>query len=271
MTAAFSIRALALGALLTISAAPALAAPCGTGSFEAWLEDFKKEAASKGVAQSAIATGLAGITLDKAVITRDQSQKVFSQSFEEFSGRMVPPRLQRGSNMLKQYGSVLGRIEQTYGVPGEIIVAIWGLETDFGVNLGKFQTLRSLASLAYDCRRSDLFKAELMDALRIVERGDIPPQDLRGAWAGEIGQTQFMPSNYIKYAVDFDGNGKRDLLRSVPDVLASTANFLASKGWQRGKDWEVGSANFNVLREWNKSEVYSRTVGYFATQLARAP
>jgi len=119
----------------------------------------------------------------------------------------VPPRLTRGSNMMKQYGSVLGRIEQTYGVPGEIIMAIWGLETDFGVNLGKFQTLRSLASLAYDCRRSDLFKAELMDALRIVERGDVPPQDLRGAWAGEIGQTQFMPSNYIKYAVDFDGNG----------------------------------------------------------------
>ena len=271
MTADFSLKAIALSTLLTISAAPALAAACGTGTFEGWLEDFKKEAASKGIPQAVIATGLTGVTLDKAVIARDQNQKVFSQSFEEFSGRMVPPRLTRGSNMLKQYGSVLGRIEQTYGVPGEIIVAIWGLETDYGVNLGKFATLRSLASLAYDCRRSDLFKAELMDALRIVERGDIPLQDLRGAWAGEIGQTQFMPSNYIKYAVDFDGNGKRDLMRSVPDVLASTANFLAGKGWQRGKDWEPGSANFAVIKEWNKSEVYSRTIGYFATQLARAP
>jgi len=271
MATGFSLKALVLSALLTVSAAPAFAAACGTGTFEAWLEDFKKEAVAKGISQSAIATSLAGVTLDKAVIARDQNQKVFSQTFEEFSGRMVPPRVARGSNMLKQYGSVLGRIEQTYGVPGEIIVAIWGLETDFGVNLGKFQTLRSLASLAYDCRRSDLFKAELMDALRIVERGDIPPQDLRGAWAGEIGQTQFMPSNYIKYAVDFDGNGRRDLLRSVPDVLASTANFLASKGWQRGKDWEVGSTNFAVIKEWNKSEVYSRTIGYFATQLARAP
>jgi len=271
MATGFSLKAFVLSALFTVSAVPAFAAACGTGTFEAWLEDFKKEAAARGISQSAIATSLAGVTLDKAVIARDQNQKVFSQTFEEFSGRMVPPRVARGSNMLKQYGSVLGRIEQTYGVPGEIIVAIWGLETDFGVNLGKFQTLRSLASLAYDCRRSDLFKAELMDALRIVERGDIPPQDLRGAWAGEIGQTQFMPSNYIKYAVDFDGNGRRDLLRSVPDVLASTANFLASKGWQRGKDWEVGSANFAVIKEWNKSEVYSRTIGYFATQLARAP
>jgi lytic murein transglycosylase len=271
MNSRFSVKAFALSALLTISAAPAYAAACGTGTFEAWLDDFKKEAAGKGISQTVIASSLSGVTLDKSVIARDQNQKVFSQTFEEFSGRMVPPRITRGSNMMKQYGSVLSRIEQTYGVPGEIIVAIWGLETDYGVNLGKFQTIRSLASLAYDCRRSDMFRAELMDALRIVERGDIPPQDLRGAWAGEIGQTQFMPSNYIKYAVDFDGNGRRDLLRNVPDVLASTANFLASKGWQRGKDWEVGSANFAVLKEWNKSEVYSKTVGYFATQLARAP
>jgi lytic murein transglycosylase len=271
MISGHRLKAMMLSALLMMSATPALAAACGTGTFEAWLEDFKKEAAAKGVSQAAIATGLAGVTLDKAVITRDHSQKVFSQTFEEFSGRMVPPRLTRGSNMLKQYGSVLGRIEQTYGVPGEVIVAIWGLETDYGVNLGKFQTVRSLATLAYDCRRSDMFKAELMDALRIIERGDIPVQDMRGAWAGEIGQTQFMPSSYIKFAVDFDGNGRRDLLRSVPDVLASTANFLASKGWQRGKEWEPGSANFAVIKEWNKSEVYSKTIGYFATQLARAP
>jgi membrane-bound lytic murein transglycosylase B len=150
-------------------------------------------------------------------------------------------------------------------------VAIWGLETDFGVNIGKFPTLRALATLAHDCRRSELFKAELMDALRIVERGDIAPQDLRGAWAGEIGQTQFMPSSYIKFAVDFDGNGRRDLLRSAPDVLASTANFLANHGWQRGKDWEPGSANFAAIKAWNKSEVYARTIAHFATQLSRVP
>jgi lytic murein transglycosylase len=184
---------------------------------------------------------------------------------------MVPPRLARGANLMKQYGSVLGRIEQTYGVPGEVLVAIWGLETDFGVNIGKFPTLRSLATLAYDCRRSDMFKAELMDALRIVERGDLSPSEMRGAWAGEIGQTQFMPSSYIKYAVDFDGNGRRDLLRSAPDVLASTANYLANYGWKRGKEWEPGSANFAVIQQWNKSEVYSKTIAYFASQLARAP
>src|SRR5882672_9968472 len=271
MTPRFSYRALALGALLLASAAPALAAPCGSGTFEAWLEDFKKEAAAKGISQPAIQAGLTGVTLDKNILARDHSQKVFSQSFEEFSGRMVPPRITRGSNMLKQYGSVLGRIEQSYGVPPEVLVAIWGLETDFGANNGKFPTIRSLTTLAYDCRRADTFRAELMDALRIIERGDLAPSEMRGAWAGEIGQTQFMPSSYLKYAVDFDGNGRRDLLHSAPDVLASTANYLASYGWQRGKDWEPGSANFNVIQQWNKSEVYAKTIGYFASQLARAP
>jgi lytic murein transglycosylase len=250
---------------------PALAAPCGTGSFQTWLDDFKAEAAAKGISQAAITAGLKDVTLDQSVLARDKSQKVFTQTFEEFSGRMVPPRMTRGSNMLKQYGSVLSRVEQTYGVPGEVVVAIWGLETDFGVNIGKFPTLRSLATLAYDCRRSDMFKAELMDALRIIERGDIAPADLRGAWAGEIGQTQFMPSSYIKYAVDFDGNGKSDLIHSVPDVLASTANYFAGHGWQKGKPYDPGTPNFAVIQQWNKSEVYAKTIAYFATQLAHAP
>ncbi|MBR0783272.1 lytic murein transglycosylase [Bradyrhizobium iriomotense] len=266
-----ALAALALSASI-LSAQPALsAAACGSGNFDAWLADFKADAAAKGISQQAIATGLAGVTLDQSVLNRDKSQKVFTQTFEEFSGRMVPPRMTRGSNMMKQYGSVLSRIEQTYGVPGEVLVAIWGLETDFGVNTGKFATIRSLATLAYDCRRSDQFRAELLDALRIVQRGDLAPADMKGAWAGELGQTQFMPSSWMKYAVDFDGNGKRDLLHNAPDVLASTANYLAGYGWQRGKDWQPGSPNFAVLQQWNKSEVYSKTVAYFAAQLARAP
>jgi lytic murein transglycosylase len=259
-------------AAVGLGEAPARAdAPCGTGNFDTWLAGVRTEAAAKGISQAAIAAGLNGVTLDQAVLNRDHSQKVFGQSFEEFSGRMVPPRLMRGSNMLKQYGSVLSRIERVYGVPGEVLVAIWGLETDFGVNTGKFQTLRSLATLAYDCRRAEEFRAELMDALRIIDRGDLAPQDMRGAWAGELGQTQFMPSSWMKYAVDFDGNGRRDLLHNVPDVLASTANYLTSYGWQRGKEFEPGKPNFAVLQQWNKSEVYAKTIAYFATQLARAP
>jgi lytic murein transglycosylase len=272
MTVRAFLQALLLTAVLVSSAAPATAATtCGTGSFDAWLDEFKIEAAAKGISQRAITAGLSGVTLDQGVLSRDRSQQVFQQSFEQFSGRMVPPRLNRGSNMMKQYGSVLGRIEERYGVPGAVLVAIWGLETDFGVNMGKFSTIRSVATLAYDCRRSEMFRAELMDALRIVDRGDLGPAEMRGAWAGEIGQTQFMPSSYIKFAVDFDSNGRRDLLRSAPDVLASTANFLASYGWQRDKDWDPGSANFSVIQQWNKSEVYSKTIAYFADQLTKAP
>ena len=258
------------GAFLVATVSAANAAACG-GSFDAWLTGLKTEAAANGISQSAIAAGLNGVTPDQSVLARDRSQRVFSQSFEEFSSRMISPRLTRGANMLKQYGSVLSRIEAQYGVPGEVLVAIWGLETDYGVNIGKFSTIRSLATLAHDCRRAELFRAELMDALRIVERGDLSPSEMRGAWAGEIGQTQFMPSSYIKFAVDFDGNGRRDLLRSAPDVLASTANYLAGYGWQRGKDWEPGGPNFAVIQQWNKSEVYSKTIAYFASQLARAP
>ena len=263
-------RSFTLAALLLSAATAAHAAPCG-GGFDAWLADYKTEAASKGISAATIATSLNGLTPDNSVLARDRAQNVFKQSFEEFSGRMVPPRLAKGGNMLKQYGSALSRIEERYGVPGAVLVAIWGLETDYGANIGKFPTIRALATLAHDCRRSELFKAELTDALRIVDRGDVAASDLHGAWAGEIGQTQFMPSNYIKYAVDFDSNGRRDLLRSAPDVLASTANYLASFGWKRDQDCQPGSPNFAAIQQWNKSEVYSKTIAYFATQLARQP
>ena len=123
-------------------------------------------------------------------------------------------------------------------------------------------------TLAHDCRRTERFQNELISALKILDRGDLTLSEMRGAWAGELGQTQFLPSSYLKYAVDFDGNGKRDLIRSVPDVLASTANYLRGYGWQRGGSWQEGSANFNVLKEWNKSSVYQKTISYFATQLA---
>ncbi|MGH6677158.1 MAG: lytic murein transglycosylase, partial [Xanthobacteraceae bacterium] len=181
---------------------------------------------------------------------------------------MVPPRLARGRRLLAQYRPLFDRIERQYGVPGPILVAIWGLETDFGADDGHFPTIRALATLAYNCRRADKFRAELLDALKIVNRGDMAASQMRGAWAGEIGQTQFLPSSYLKFAVDYDGRGRRDLIHSVPDVLASTANYLKSYGWQRGQPWGEGTANFQVLQQWNASEVYTKTVAYFAEQLA---
>ena len=262
------IIGLSLAALwLGVPAAPAGAASCG-GDFGTWLQGVKQEAAAQGISERTIQSALGTVSYDPGIIARDHAQGVFRQSFEQFSGRMVPPRLPRGQQMLQRYAPIFSRIEQQFGVPGAVIVAIWGLETDFGANSGKFPTVRSLASLAYDCRRPDKFRGELIAALRIIDRGDMAPSDMRGAWAGEIGQTQFLPSSYLKYAVDYDGNGRRDLIRSVPDVLASTANYLKGYGWQRGQPWGEGSANFQVLLQWNSSQVYTKTVAYFAQRLA---
>ena len=164
--------------------------------------------------------------------------------------------------------ALLSRIEQQFGVPPQILVAIWGLETDFGKgDMGRLPVFRVLATLAHDCRRTDLFQRELLAALKILQRGDLPLRDLIGAYAGEIGQTQFLPSSYIKYGVDFDGNGHVDLRHSVPDVLASTANLLHTNGFKMGAPYDEGSANFEAMREWNHATIYRKTIAYFADQL----
>jgi lytic murein transglycosylase len=169
---------------------------------------------------------------------------------------------------MQSHAALLSRIEQRFGVPRELLMAIWTLESDNGTgDMGKLPVVRTIATLAWDCRRSDLFQVELVAALKIVQRGDLPLRDLIGAYAGEIGQTQFLPSSYIKYGVDFDGNGHVDLRHSVPDVLASTANLLKVNGWRAGAPYREGSENFQVMREWNRSETYRKTMVLFAEQL----
>ncbi len=234
--------------------------------FPSWIEGIKGEAAAQGISRRGI-EALNGVTYDVSVISRDRRQGVFRQSFEQFAGRMVPPRISRGMQLMKRHAALLSRIEQQFGVSAAVIVAIWGLETDFGADSGHFQTIRALATLAYDCRRPEKFHSELFDALRIVARGDMSSAEMRGAWAGEIGQTQFMPSSYLKFAFDYDGDGRRDLIRSVPDVLASTANYLHGYGWQRGAPYGPGTKNFEVILAWNKADVYARTIAYFAQRL----
>ena len=260
--------AAALAGAVLVTAAPALAAQCNhKGGFNGFVAEFKKEAAAQGISKRGLAA-LDGLTIDKSVLAADRRQGVFKQSFEQFSGRMISrDRLAKGAKLMQQHAGTLKRIEQKYGVPGAVVVAIWGLETDYGVNQGKLPVVRSVATLAYDCRRSDKFQAELIDALRIVDRGDMAGADMRGDWAGEIGQTQFLPSSYVKYAVNFDGRGHADLIRSAADVLASTANYLKNHGWQRGQGWDQGQPNFAVIQEWNKAEVYARTIALFADKL----
>lgn len=248
----------------------AQAAPCGTSAagFGPWLDDFKREQSAQGVSQRALDAALAGVAYDTKVIGRDRAQGIFRQSFEKFSSRLVTPkRLSTGRALLQRHAALLRQIEARYGVPGPVLVAIWGLETGFGADNGRFKTIQALATLAYDCRRAAQFQAELKDALQIVERRDMAPAQMRGDWAGEIGQTQFMPSSYLKYGVDFDGDGRRDLIRSTPDALASTANFLKGKGWRTGAGWNDGEPNFAVFLEWNQARVYAKTIALMATKL----
>lgn len=261
--------AAALASAVVITAAPAMAAQCNhKGGFAGFIGDFKKEAAAKGVKQTGLAA-LDGLTVDDKVLAADRNQKVFKQTFEEFSGRMISKdRMVKGAKMLQQHADTIKKVEAKYGVPGPVVVAIWGLETDYGVNQGKMSVVRSVATLAYDCRRTDKFQGELVDALRIIDRGDMASADLKGDWAGEIGQTQFLPSSYVKYAVTADGRGKADLVRNQADVIASTANYLKSHGWQRGQGWGPGQPNFAVIQEWNKAEVYAKTIALFADKLS---
>jgi lytic murein transglycosylase len=217
----------------------ALAADCrDNGPFEPWLERFKAEAIKQGISRNAIAAAGPYLVYDQRIVNIDHGQRIFAQSFLDFSGKMLPAyRLQQGAAQIKKYQPVFDRAEKQYGVPAAVITAFWGLESDFGSNQGKDNSIKSLTTLAYDCRRADMFRGHLFDALRLIERGDLAPADMLGSWAGELGQTQMMPSEYIKWAVDYDGDGKRNLIRSVPDVIGSTANYLVSLGWKRGEPW----------------------------------
>lgn len=265
------ISATMAGLALTLAATPAVSAECGSGAagFNSWLNGFKGRAAATGISQKAIESGLAGVSYDPAIIRLDRSQHSFKLSFSQFYARRVGSALiSKGRGLMAKHAATFDRVEAKYGVPREILIAIWGLETNYGANMGsKYSITRSLATLAYDCRRSAFFTGQLMDALRIIQRGYISAGQMRGGWAGEIGQTQFLPTPYLKYAVDFNGDGQRNLRNSVPDILASTANFLKGHGWKAGQPYGPGSANYAVLNDWNRATVYQQTISKMASEL----
>jgi len=226
--------AAALGAVFLV-AAPASAQQCG-GDFDQWLSAMADEARAAGVGERGLAA-LASARTDKRVIGRDRAQGVFAQTFTEFSGRMVSGyRLKHGAANLKKYASVFQRAEQEFGVPGPVVAAFWALETDFGAVQGDFDTLNALVTLSHDCRRPELFRKQIVPLLTLIDVGALPA-DVKGAWAGEIGQTQILPSDYLEKGRDGDGDGVIDLRGSAPDVILTTANFLHSLGWRPGEPW----------------------------------
>jgi lytic murein transglycosylase len=201
-------------------------------SFDRFLAELKQEAIAAGVSQRAISEASPGLVYDQGIVNRDRGQRVFGQVFTEFAGRMAAAyRMQQGQQHIRANQAAFARAEKEYGVPPAVIAAFWGLESDFGANMGNLPTLRSLVSLAYDCRRSEMFENETIAALKT-------PEEMVGSWAGELGQTQFLPTHYFNYAVDYDGDGRRNLLSSPADVIGSTANYIANGlKWRRGEPW----------------------------------
>ncbi len=183
-------------------------------------------------------TALGGITYDQQIIHIDRGQSFFAQSFLDFQGKLANNnRLQNGLAQIKKYAGTFQRAEADFGVPAAVITAFWALESDFGAGIGKRPVLRSLVTLAWDCRRSEMFREELHAALAIIDRGDLVPEEMISSWAGELGQTQFLPTHYLKNAVDYDGDGRRNLFKSPADVIGSTGNFIKSLGWVKGQPW----------------------------------
>ncbi|MDX5432967.1 MAG: lytic murein transglycosylase [Halomonas sp.] len=208
--------------------------------FQAWLRDFRRQARAEGISEATLARALDGARYRPRVIELDRSQPEFVRPIWQYLDSAVSQaRVSQGRAKLDEHRDTARRMEQRYGVPAEIIVAIWGIESNYGGNFGDFSTVEALATLAFDGRRRDFARGELLAALRILDAGDIAPDRMIGSWAGAMGHTQFIPSSFESYAVDGDGDGRRDIWGSIPDVMASTANYLARAGWQSGQPWGV--------------------------------
>jgi lytic murein transglycosylase len=209
------------------------------GTFEGWLASFRKEAAAEGISQGTIYAALDGMTLDPTVIARDRKQGFFAQSFLDFSAKLATPnRVQSGRAQIAKNKAAFDRVDKQFGVPAPVITGFWALESDFGAGMGKLPIMRSLTTLAYDCRRGPtMFRDELKAALKIIDRGDMTPETMIGSWAGEIGQTQFLPSRYLEHAIDYDGDGQPNLFSNATDIIGTTANYMVHLGWRRGEPW----------------------------------
>ena len=223
------------GALM---AGSAVAQEEGAESFTQWREGVRKEALSLGISAATFEAAFADVEPIPRIIELDRSQPEVTLSFAQYVERVVPEsRVAKGRELLAEHRDLLEPIGREYGVPPRFIVALWGIETNFGQYLGGFPVVAALATLAYDGRRSAYFRQELLNALRILEDGHITTDAMMGSWAGAMGQSQFMPSSFVRYAVDHDGDGKRDIWGTQGDVFASAANYLAQAGWRAGETW----------------------------------
>lgn len=255
--------------LFTLVAAPALAAPCGNNAtgFDAWKADFARTAQRAGVGQRGL-QALAGARYASGTIAADRNQKSFRYSLEKFMQiRGAATIVAQGRQRKARDAAFYAALEQRFGVPAGVIIAIHGMETGFGRFMGDSSVVSAIVTLAYDCRRSEFFIPHAIGALQLVDRGSITPET-RGARHGELGHTQFLPGNAMTYGIDANGNGRVDFY-DQSDALASTANYLRQKGWRPGQPYGKGSHNYNVLKEWNAASVYQESLSIMGAQIDR--
>lgn len=269
--------------------------PVPNASYEAWVASFRSRAVSQGFSQDLVTTAFRGSGYLPGVVTRDRNQTEFTRSLEDYLSIAVSDeRVSKGRAAYSRHRSTLKAIEGAFGVDGHVIAAIWGLESFYGERRGSVPVVSSTSTLAYDGRRGQFFERQLMAALRILRDGQIAPSGLVGSWAGAMGHTQFIPTSYLAYSVDFTGDGRRDIWSDDPsDALASTAQYLARNGWRSGLRWggEVGvnaprgtiiepqsggpkfsiTENFRVIKRYNNSDAYAIGVGHLADRIAGGP
>lgn len=289
------LAACAGGTSSTKSAATRMRAVPNAG-WDAWVASFKSRAAGQGISQETIKRAFQGAGYLPGVIERDRNQVEFKRSLEDYLAIAASDeRISTGKQMLQRHAATLSQIEARYGVDKEVVVAIWGLESRYGQRRGDVPTVSALSTLAYDGRRGSFFENQLVAALKILQSGDTAPANMTGSWAGAMGHTQFIPTSYLAYAVDFTGDGRRDIWSDDPtDSLASTAAYLSRAGWVRGQPWggEVGSPrassgtpiavlqpqnpgpriavfrNFQVIKRYNNSDSYAIGVGHLSDRIA---
>lgn len=249
-------------------ASPAMAAKCSStsGNFSSWIVQFKKEAVKKGVSQKTLDRAFKNVSYAKKTISLDRNQRSFKLTFNQFmQKRGANSIISQGRRLKKQNAAFFKGLERKYGVPSGVIIAIWGMESGFGRFMGNQHTMSAVATLAYDCRRSAFFTTQLYALLQLIQKGWISA-DFRGAAHGEIGQTQFLPANVLKYGVNGDSVRRIDLSKRG-DALASTANFLKGHGWRKGGGYQQGQTNFRVIQSWNAAGVYQKAIAAIAVKI----
>ncbi|MFY9286996.1 MAG: lytic murein transglycosylase [Alphaproteobacteria bacterium] len=265
-----SLKNLGILLILLMVSLPGEAAMMRTQSYDLWLKELEEEAVAAGISRETVHPALTEAVLDDQIIELDRKQPENTVTFDAYNRRILShERLERGRTLLEKHGEILNAVSTQYGVPPQVIVALWGVESSFGRNTGDYTVVDSLLTLAYEGRRAEFFRKELLNTLRILDQERKASADLNGSWAGAMGQCQFMPSTYLRYAVDYDQDGKRDIWGSYPDIFASIANYLAAEGWKADQTWgrevalnndlsaEVGLDKKRLLSEWQALGVRS--------------